>query len=68
MRTGGREKGKKGLSYKLKLKRLGVNVPVDLYNKLKEISDRENKTVSLIVTELLQKVLEEADEKRDLQG
>jgi metal-responsive CopG/Arc/MetJ family transcriptional regulator len=68
MKTGGREKGKKGLSYKLELKRLGVNVPVGLYSKLKEMSDRENKTISLIVTELLQMALREVDKKGNSHG
>jgi hypothetical protein len=55
---------KKSLSPKLQLKRLAAMLPVDLYDWLKEKAEREHKSLSFLLTELLT----EAKQKEEIKA
>ncbi len=50
---------KRALSPKLQLKRMTINLPVELADWLKEKAQTERKSISLLLTELLEKAKEE---------
>lgn len=49
------------MSPKLQLRRIGVHIPVDLANWLIAKADAEAKSLSLLITEILEKTREEEE-------
>jgi hypothetical protein len=60
----GVEPKKRTLSPKLQLKRLGVMIPTEVFEWLKVKSERERKSLSLLLTEILMQVKEEDSKKK----
>ncbi len=57
----GRIAGRKGLSVKLQLSKLTTKLPTELYEWLHQKSEQEGKTISLILTEILEKAKQEEE-------
>ena len=53
---------KKSLSPKLQLKRVGVHLPVEVANWLYKKAEQEHKSLSYLLTEILQEKMREEEE------
>ena len=56
--------GFKALSPKLQLRRIGVHIPVELADWLIAKADKEAKSLSLLITEILEKAREEEERQK----
>jgi len=53
---------KKSLSPKLQLKRVGVHLPVEVADWLYKKSEKEHKSLSYVLTEMLQEAMQKENE------